>query len=510
MALARRTAHAIAAGVSDGRADAGLTVAVTGPTGDIGRALMRALDGEPSVGRVIGMARQPVRPRGGRLEEDRVPPGRHPRPRLGRRRSSATPTSSSTSPSSSSAATRRRARSTSRASRNVFEAALGAGVDAAGLHVVGRRLRVPRRQPAAAHRGRRAARLRGLLLLGAEGRARGRADAARSPAPTSTPTSSGPAIVAGADALMLVETVVEQYQLGGRLPIVQRALERMPFLAPVLPDPGVPFQLVHHDDVAAGARRRDRGPRLARHLQPRRARPRSAPRTSPPSSAGGRCRPRRPPSARSPRPLDACPLPAQSPWLHAFTTPVLMDTSRARDELGLGEWRYGAPRRSPRRSRPRARAACSERRGRAGLTDRVRAWAREGARSGSAAAKFTSSPDLEAARPWSCCTGFRPAPTTGARSSSRSRGGGSSPSTSSASVSPTSRATTSTRSPGRRTWSRIWCGAICPGSPSSSSPTTWAPLSRPSSLPATSRVPSGSSSPARCSSTAASCSRGPA
>ena len=29
------------------------------------------------------------------------------------------------------------------------------------------------------------------------------------------------------------------------------ALGRAPSLRPVLPDPGVPFQLVHHDDVAA-------------------------------------------------------------------------------------------------------------------------------------------------------------------------------------------------------------------------------------------------------------------
>ena len=28
----------------------------------------------------------------------------------------------------------------------------------------------------------------------------------------------------------------------------------MPILKPVLPDPGVPFQLVHHDDVASAMR----------------------------------------------------------------------------------------------------------------------------------------------------------------------------------------------------------------------------------------------------------------
>src|SRR3954471_4581907 len=37
-----------------------LTVAVTGPTGEIGRAFLRALD--PHVGRILGMARRPFDP----------------------------------------------------------------------------------------------------------------------------------------------------------------------------------------------------------------------------------------------------------------------------------------------------------------------------------------------------------------------------------------------------------------------------------------------------------------
>src|SRR5919202_6810309 len=40
----------------------GLTVAVTGPTGDIGRAFLRALDRSRGVGRVLGMARRPFDP----------------------------------------------------------------------------------------------------------------------------------------------------------------------------------------------------------------------------------------------------------------------------------------------------------------------------------------------------------------------------------------------------------------------------------------------------------------
>ena len=47
-------------------------------------------------------------------------------------------------------------------------------------------------------------------------------------------------------------------------------LGRLPLLPPVLPDAGVPIQLVHHDDVARGAGGGDRRQRPARRLQPRR------------------------------------------------------------------------------------------------------------------------------------------------------------------------------------------------------------------------------------------------
>src|SRR3954471_3152002 len=40
----------------------GLTVAVTGPTGDIGKSVIRALEGEETVERIVGMARRPFDP----------------------------------------------------------------------------------------------------------------------------------------------------------------------------------------------------------------------------------------------------------------------------------------------------------------------------------------------------------------------------------------------------------------------------------------------------------------
>jgi UDP-glucose 4-epimerase len=59
-----------------------------------------------------------------------------------------------------------------------------------------------------------------------------------------------PCIVAGRDALMMISAMMQQLQLGGRLPQITSFLNSVPYLKPVLPDPGTPFQLVHHDDVA--------------------------------------------------------------------------------------------------------------------------------------------------------------------------------------------------------------------------------------------------------------------
>ena len=41
----------------------GLTVAVTGPTGEIGQAVVEALERSREVGRILGMARRPFDPR---------------------------------------------------------------------------------------------------------------------------------------------------------------------------------------------------------------------------------------------------------------------------------------------------------------------------------------------------------------------------------------------------------------------------------------------------------------
>jgi nucleoside-diphosphate-sugar epimerase len=59
-----------------------------------------------------------------------------------------------------------------------------------------------------------------------------------------------PCIVAGPEATLLLD-LIPMLAMGQRIPGPLRwALGKVPELRPVLPDPGVPFQLVHHDDVA--------------------------------------------------------------------------------------------------------------------------------------------------------------------------------------------------------------------------------------------------------------------
>lgn len=63
-----------------------------------------------------------------------------------------------------------------------------------------------------------------------------------------------PCIVAGPDALMMIESI-PYVQLGERMPeTVRWLLDSAPVLKPVIPDNGVRFQLVHHDDVASALR----------------------------------------------------------------------------------------------------------------------------------------------------------------------------------------------------------------------------------------------------------------
>ena len=127
-------------------------------------------------------------------------------------------------------------------------------------------------------------------------------------------------------------------------------------LKPVLPDPGVPFQLVHHDDVATAHRAGGAGPRRPGVYN---------------LAGDGRDHDERP-RRRARLVLDPVPelavdaaaeliarlpfLPPEAQWLEAFREPVLMDTAKAQRELG---WRPKYTRRDTledRRGGPRAAA----------------------------------------------------------------------------------------------------------------------------------------------------------
>jgi nucleoside-diphosphate-sugar epimerase len=145
-----------------------------------------------------------------------------------------------------------------------------------------------------------------------------------------------PCIVGGRDAPLLIDSL-PYTQISERLPgPVLRLLDGVPILKPVLPDPGVPFQLVHHDDVASAMRAAvlGRGAPGVYNL----AGPGQLTVSELASELGWYSIPV-PELA-----LDAVAemigrlgfLPAQAQWVAAFREPVIMDSTKARREL---RWR---------------------------------------------------------------------------------------------------------------------------------------------------------------------------
>jgi UDP-glucose 4-epimerase len=143
-----------------------------------------------------------------------------------------------------------------------------------------------------------------------------------------------PCVVAGPDAPTLVTKLVETIKLGGRLGPLERVLGAIPGVKPVLPDTGTPFQLVHHDDVAdavvAGVL--GKGSPGAYNL----AAPGELTSGDLARELGWRSVPvPRAGVAATAEVLNRVPkLPAELAWVNAFRTPVIMDCSKARDELG--------------------------------------------------------------------------------------------------------------------------------------------------------------------------------
>jgi UDP-glucose 4-epimerase len=226
-----------------------LTVAVTGPTGEIGRAFISALERSPEVGRVIGMARRPFDLAGQGWEKTEYRRGDIlDREAVEELVDGADVVVHLAFVIVAGGDESREINLTG--SRNVFEATAAAGVKrlvyTSSVAAYGFSRGMPdllsendpvkgaSRHPYSAHKAAVEEEL---------------AEALESSATDAYVFR--PCIVAGPQATMLLD-LIPLLAIGQRIPGPLRwALGRVPELRPVLPDPGVPFQLVHHDDVAA-------------------------------------------------------------------------------------------------------------------------------------------------------------------------------------------------------------------------------------------------------------------
>jgi UDP-glucose 4-epimerase len=222
----------------------GLTVAVTGPTGDLGRAFVRTLERSREVDRIVGMARRPFDPaangwkrteyrRGDVLDRASVE---------GLVEDADVVVHLAFIVVKASAETRH---INVEGSRNVFEATVAAGArrlvyassvaaygfpDVDGLLTEDLPALGHARHPYSAHKAEVEAALADALAAG-----------------ETEAWVLRPCIVAGPDAPTFVEQARWPDRLPGPLGAVVGAVA-------VLPDAGVRFQLVHHDDVATALR----------------------------------------------------------------------------------------------------------------------------------------------------------------------------------------------------------------------------------------------------------------
>ena len=309
-----------------------LAVAVTGPTGEIGKPLMSELERRPEVGRVLGMARRPFDPSVEGWEKVSYRRGDI----LDRGSLAALFDGADVAVHLAFAIFGSRAETRKvnlEGTRNVFEVAIKSGVKrlvyassvaAYGFHLDNPQPLtedVPARGSDSFYYSAQKAELEDLLdelLLGSG------LDA----------YVFRPCVVAGPRATMLIEQTVGAVRAGDPLPLLRRGIERLPLVKPVLPDPGMPLQLVHHDDVAramAAAICGDGPPGvynlagvgevgvadIARELGWR-----SVPVPVPAVNAG----------AAAARRLTFAS--SKLEWATALDTPVLMDTTKARRDLG--------------------------------------------------------------------------------------------------------------------------------------------------------------------------------
>ena len=317
----------------------GLTVAVTGPTGEIGHAVIEALERSSEVGRIIGMARRPFDAAASGLRKLSYRQGDVLDPAAVAGLVKGADVVVHLAFMIMGGASESRAVNLD-GSRNVFEACVAAkvkrlvyasSVAAYGFHRDNPQPLtedVPARGTAGHYYSAQKAEVEALL---AETLASSATDA----------YVFRPCIVAGPGAPLLIDSL-PYTQLSERLPgAVLSLLDGVPILKPVLPDPGVPFQLIHHDDVARAMRAAviGRGTPGIYNL-----------------AGTGRMTVSQLAQELGwysiPVPeiaMDAVAemigrlgfLPAQAQWIAAFREPVIMSTSKARHEL---HWRprYGA------------------------------------------------------------------------------------------------------------------------------------------------------------------------
>lgn len=316
------------AGCDNGRV---LTVAVTGPTGEVGKPFVAALQRAPEVGRVIGMARRPFDFAARGWEKFEYRRGDI----LDRRAVEGLVEEADVVAHLAFVIVAGRGESREinlQGSRNVFEATAAAGAErlvytssvaAYGFH---RELPQPltEEEPArGAERHPYSADKAAVERQLGEALAGSRTGA----------YVFRPCIVAGPQAPLLLE-LLPLLAVGRRLPgPVRWALGRAPSLRPVLPDPGVPFQLVHHDDVAAALLAATLG-----HGEPgvyNLAGPGELTVTDLAHELGWHAvpAPRVAVSAAAEAMALVPFLPPEAAWIEAVRRPLLMDVSRARREL---------------------------------------------------------------------------------------------------------------------------------------------------------------------------------
>jgi UDP-glucose 4-epimerase len=226
----------------------GLTVAVTGPTGEIGKPFLRALDRIDRVERIVGMARRPFDPHAEGFKRVEYLQGdildRSSVQKLVDGADVVVHLAFLIFDDSD------KARSTNlQGARNVFEETFSSGADrlvyassvaAYGFHKDNPSLlteEVEARGSDNHYYSRQKADVEKLLANLAAGEATG-------------VYVFRPCVVAGPDATALIDRI-PYVRFAQRLPeAIVGIAQKVPMLRPVIPDPGVPVQLVHHDDVA--------------------------------------------------------------------------------------------------------------------------------------------------------------------------------------------------------------------------------------------------------------------